>query len=130
MYLKLKRTNNRLVDNFRITSKNSVEHVTPQNPEQKQDEIPAEILHKFGNLALVTKSINSEMSNKGFSIKKVEFEHRYRGKGVSLKLEEIYKNDHWQQSEILEHQVQMMEDLHQYMQLIGSEVALRNKFMR
>ena len=130
LYLKLKRTNNRLVDNFRITSKNSVEHVTPQNPEQKQDEIPAEILHKFGNLALVTKSINSEMSNKGFSIKKVEFEHRYRGKGVSLKLEEIYKNDHWQQSEILEHQVQMMEDLHQYMQLIGSEVALRNKFMR
>lgn len=130
LYLKLKRTNNRLVDNFRITSKNSVEHVTPQNPEQKQDEIPAEILHNFGNLALVTKSINSEMSNKGFSIKKVEFEHRYRGKGVSLKLEEIYKNDHWQQSEILEHQVQMMEDLHQYMQLIGSEVALRNKFMR
>lgn len=130
LYLKLKRTNNRLVDNFRITSKNSVEHVTPQNPEHKQDEIPAEILHNFGNLALVTKSINSEMSNKGFSIKKVEFEHRYRGKGVSLKLEEIYKNDHWQQSEILEHQVQMMEDLHQYMQLIGSEVALRNKFMR
>ena len=130
LYLKLKRTNNRLVDNFRITSKNSVEHVTPQNPEQKQDEIPAEILHNFGNLALVTKSLNSEMSNKGFSIKKVELEHRYRGKGVSLKLEEIYKNDHWQQSEILEHQVQMMEDLHQYMQLIGSEVALRNKFMR
>jgi hypothetical protein len=81
LYLKLKRTNNRLVDNFRITSKNSVEHVTPQNPEQKQDEIPAEILHNFGNLALVTKSLNSEMSNKGFSIKKVEFEHRYRGKG-------------------------------------------------
>jgi uncharacterized protein with ParB-like and HNH nuclease domain len=130
LYLKLKRTNGRLVDNFRITSKNSVEHVTPQNPEQKHDEIPTDLLHNFGNLALVTKSINSELSNKGFSIKKVEFEHRYKGKGVSLKLEEIYKNDHWQQSEILEHQVQMMEDLHQYMQLIGSEVALRNKFMR
>lgn len=130
LYLKLKRTNGRLVDNFRITSKNSVEHVTPQNPEQKHDEIPTDLLHNFGNLALVTKSINSELSNKGFSIKKVEFEHRYKGKGVSLKLEEIYKNDHWQQSEILEHQIQMMEDLHQYMQLIGSEVALRNKFMR
>ena len=130
LYLKLKTKNSRLVENFRITSKNSVEHVTPQNPEQKHDEIPSDMLHNFGNLALVTKSINSEMSNKGFSIKKVEFEYRYKGNGVSLKLEEIYKNDHWQQSEILEHQVQMMEDLHQYMQLIGSEVALRNKFMR
>lgn len=130
LYLKLKRTNNRLVDNFRITSKNSVEHVTPQNPEQKQDEIPAEILHNFGNLALVTKSINSEMSNKGFSIKKVEFEHRYRGKGVSLKLEEIYKNDHWHEHEISYHQKQMIEDFNEYMQLIGSKVVLKNEFIR
>lgn len=92
LYLKLKTKNSRLVENFRITSKNSVEHVTPQKPEQKHDEIPSDMLHNFGNLALVTKSINSEMSNKGFSIKKVEFEHRYKGNGVSLKLEEIYKN--------------------------------------
>lgn len=130
LYLKLKRTNSRLVDNFRITSKNSVEHVTPQNPEQKQDEIPAEILHNFGNLALVTKSINSEMSNKGFSIKKVEFEHRYRGKGVSLKLEEIYKNNHWHEHEISYHQKQMIEDFNEYMQLIGSKVVLKNEFIR
>lgn len=130
LYIKLKRTNNRLVDNFRITSKNSVEHVTPQNPEQKQDEIPAEILHNFGNLALVTKSINSEMSNKGFSIKKVEFEHRYRGKGVSLKLEEIYKNDHWHEHEISYHQKQMIADFNEYMQLIGSKVVLKNEFIR
>lgn len=130
LYLKLKRTNSRLVDNFRITSKNSVEHVTPQNPEQKQDEIPTDILHNFGNLALVTKSINSEMSNKGFSIKKVEFEHRYRGKGVSLKLEEIYKNDHWHEHEISYHQKQMIEDFNEYMQLIGSKVVLKNEFIR
>lgn len=121
LYIKLKRTNNRLVDNFRITSKNSVEHVTPQNPEQKQDEIPAEILHNFGNLALVTKSINSEMSNKGFSIKKVEFEHRYRGKGVSLKLEEIYKNDHWHEHEISYHQKQMIEDFNEYLRTISDK---------
>lgn len=130
LYLKLKRTNSRLVDNFRITSKNSVEHVTPQNPEQKQDEIPTDILHNFGNLALVTKSINSEMSNKGFSIKKVEFEHRYRGKGVSLKLEEIYKNNHWHEHEISYHQKQMIEDFNEYMQLIGSKVVLKNEFIR
>ncbi|AVF45176.1 DUF262 domain-containing HNH endonuclease family protein [Acinetobacter baumannii] len=127
LYLKHKRMNSRLVDNFRITSKNSVEHVTPQNPEQKQDEIPAEILHNFGNLALVTKSINSEMSNKGFSIKKIEFEHRYRGKGVSLKLEEIYKNDHWHEHEISYHQKQMIEDFNEYMQLIGSKVSCFEK---
>lgn len=122
LYLKLKRTNNPLIDNFKITSKNSVEHVTPQNPEQKQDEIPDEILHNFGNLALVTKSINSEMSNKGFSIKKVEFEHRYKGKGVSLKLEEIYKNDRWHEHEIFNHQKQMIEDFNEYMRAVSNKM--------
>lgn len=119
LYLKLKTTNSRLVENFRITSKNSVEHITPQNPEQKHDEIPPDLLHNFGNLALVTKSINSEMSNKGFSIKKVEFEHRYKGNGVSLKLEEIYKNDHWHEYEINSHQKQMIEDFNEYLRTIS-----------
>ncbi len=121
LYLKLKRKNSPLVDNFRMTSKNSVEHVTPQNPEQKQDEIPAEILHNFGNLALVTKSINSEMSNKGFSIKKVEFEHRYKGKGVSLKLEDIFAKTQWKEDEIKVHQQQMIDDFNEYMKSVSSQ---------
>lgn len=121
LYLKLKTKNSRLVENFRITSKNSVEHVTPQKPEQKHDEIPSDMLHNFGNLALVTKSINSEMSNKGFSIKKVEFEHRYKGNGVSLKLEEIYKNDHWHEYEIKSHQKQMIEDFNEYLRTISDK---------
>ena len=121
LYLKLKRNNSSLVDNFRITSKNSVEHVTPQNPEQKQDEIPSEILHNFGNLALVTKSINSEMSNKGFSIKKVEFEHRYKGKGVSLKLEDIFAKTQWKEDEIKVHQQQMIDDFNEYMKSVSSQ---------
>lgn len=121
LYLKLKTANSQLIENFRITSKNSVEHVTPQNPEQKHDEIPTDLLHNFGNLALVTKSINSEMSNKGFSIKKVEFEHSYKGKGVSLKLEEIYKNDHWNEYEINFHQKQMIEDFNEYLSMINAK---------
>ncbi|MEN8547573.1 DUF262 domain-containing HNH endonuclease family protein [Acinetobacter soli] len=121
LYLKLKTANSQLIENFRITSKNSVEHVTPQNPEQKHDEIPTDLLHNFGNLALVTKSINSEMSNKGFSIKKVEFEHRYKGNGVSLKLEEIYKNDHWNEYEIKSHQKQMIEDFNEYLNMINAK---------
>lgn len=121
LYLKLKRNNSSLVDNFRITSKNSVEHVTPQNPEQKQDEIPSEILHNFGNLALVTKSINSEMSNKGFSIKKVEFEHRYKGKGISLKLEDIFAKTQWKEDEIKIHQQLMIDDFNEYMKSVSSQ---------
>lgn len=121
LYLKLKRKNSPLVDNFRMTSKNSVEHVTPQNPEQKQDKIPVEILHNFGNLALVTKSINSEMSNKGFSIKKVEFEHRYKGKGVSLKLEDIFAKARWKEDEIKVHQQQMIDDFNEYMKSVSSQ---------
>lgn len=93
-----------------------MEHVTPQNPENPKDAIPDELLHSFGNLALVTRSINSEMSNKGFSIKKAEFEHRYQGKGVSLKLEDIYANGKWQYDEITKHHEQMITDFNWYLQ--------------
>ena len=121
LYLKLKRTNSRLVDNFKITAKNSVEHVTPQNPEQKQDEIPTDILHNFGNLALVTKSINSELSNDGFSIKKEKFKQRHKGKGVSLKLEDVFANTQWKEAEIKAHQQKMIDDFNEYMRLVCSQ---------
>lgn len=69
----------------------------------------------FGNLALVTRSLNSEMSNKGFSIKKAEFEERHRGQGISLKLEDIYANTRWRESEINLHLERMIHSLNDYL---------------
>lgn len=126
LYLKLKAQGSKLVDNFRMTAKNSVEHVTPQNPEQTRDTIPDALLHNFGNLALVTRSINSEMSNKGFSIKKVEFEHRHKGKGVSLKLESIFENNRWQEAEIIAHRGQMITAFNDYLDAVASKTKELN----
>ena len=115
LYLKLKTENKVGMDDFRITSKNSVEHITPQNPEKAGDRIADELLHNFGNLALVTRSLNSEMSNKGFSIKKAEFLERYSGRGVSLKLEDVYANTQWQHAEIKQHQNRMTAAFQEYL---------------
>ncbi|WP_394144743.1 DUF262 domain-containing protein [Vibrio atypicus] len=109
LYLKLKEERSPLVDDYRVTSKNSVEHVTPQNPRIKQDAIPDILLHRFGNLALVTGKINSEMTDDGFSIKKAKFIERHHGKGVSLKLEDVYSNAQWKENEIKHHHQKMID---------------------
>jgi len=58
--------------NFRITSKNSVEHIYPQHPEFK-DELVKEFLDNFGNLVLLSVSQNSEYSRKSFEEKRGAF---------------------------------------------------------
>ncbi|MBD2797794.1 DUF262 domain-containing protein [Xenorhabdus sp. 18] len=122
LYLKLKGQEGASVDGFRMTAKNSVEHVTPQNPEKASDCLPDVLLHNFGNLALVTRSLNSAMSNKGFSIKKAEFEERHRGQGISLKLEDIYANSRWQEAEIKSHQERMIHLFNDYLTSVERQV--------
>ncbi|MGI2024506.1 DUF262 domain-containing protein [Shewanella glacialipiscicola] len=123
LYLKLKAKKNNLADNFRMTAKNSVEHVTPQNPRIPQDTIPADLLHTFGNLALVTGSINSEMTDDGFTIKKAKFEERHKGKGVSLKLEDIYSNKQWKKDEIKDHHQKMISDFNLYIKTVNDKTT-------
>jgi len=118
LYRKLKKANSRLVDNFRMTAKNSVEHVAPQHPELDKDKVVGDVLDCFGNLALVTRSLNSEMSNKGYGIKQAEFKSRYQGNGVCLKLEFIYKHGNWQKVEIEAHQREMIGYFDEYLSII------------
>jgi uncharacterized protein with ParB-like and HNH nuclease domain len=58
--------------NFRITSKNSVEHIFPQNPEF-QEKMDTEYLDNFGNLVLLSVSQNSEYSRKSVKEKREAF---------------------------------------------------------
>lgn len=123
LYLKLKEERSPLVDDFRVTSKNSVEHVTPQNPRIKQDAIPDALLHRFGNLALVTGSINSEMTDDGFSIKKAKFIERHHGKGISLKLEDVYSNTQWKEKEIKRHHQKMIVAFNLYLKNVTEKTT-------
>lgn len=58
--------------NFRITSKNSVEHIYPQQPEF-QEKLDKEYLDNFGNLVLLSVSQNSEYSRKSVNEKREAF---------------------------------------------------------
>ncbi|SFG29775.1 DUF262 domain-containing protein [Neptunomonas qingdaonensis] len=125
LYLQMKSDSrrSRLIDSFRMTAKNSVEHIAPQHPENEMDKVEAEVLHCFGNLALVTRSINSEMSNKGFGIKRAEFLHRHQGKGVSLKLEHVFETEQWLKPDIQVHQDQMIQLFDDYMKDVTVQVG-------
>lgn len=49
---------------FKLTAKNSVEHISPQTQKNTDTNTVSEaMLNKFGNLSLVSRSINSEYSN-------------------------------------------------------------------
>uniref|UniRef100_UPI003F49089D GmrSD restriction endonuclease domain-containing protein n=1 Tax=Cupriavidus necator TaxID=106590 RepID=UPI003F49089D len=45
---------------LRLTAKNSVEHISPQTPSKRDDNRADQMMDRFGNLALVSRSINSE----------------------------------------------------------------------
>jgi uncharacterized protein with ParB-like and HNH nuclease domain len=95
---------------YRITSKNSVEHVFPQNEEYKTKldglNDGTDWLNCFGNLALLSVGQNSSYSNQDVDKKRIDFNR----KDVfdSLKLAKIYANPNWNTNEIKEHQEEMI----------------------
>lgn len=60
---------------YRIASRNSVEHVHPQN-EEYQQQLPREKLDSFGNLVLLSPGENSSYSNQTVKKKKADFEDK------------------------------------------------------
>lgn len=94
---------------YRITSKNSVEHVHPQNEEFRRT-LPDELLHGFGNLVLLSPGENSSYSNLAVLKKQAAF--RAKPKYDSLKLAHIFhvlgKGDNWGQEQIDKHAKAML----------------------
>lgn len=111
LYLDLKKSGlrNSWIDNYRITAKNSVEHISPQSLKRVNR------MHDFGNLALVSRNINSEFSDKSVAEKRAYFKDKHQGKGVSLKLEYVYEYDQWTDTEVIEHKNKMVEKFQSYL---------------
>jgi uncharacterized protein with ParB-like and HNH nuclease domain len=86
---------------YRITSKNSIEHVFPQN-EENNKEIEKNILDSFGNLALLSVGQNSSYSNQDVAKKRIDFNNK--STYDSLKLAKIYSKDSWNSEQIKQHQ--------------------------
>lgn len=105
---------------YRITRKNSIEHVFPRNHEFNHTISPDadehnSLLNSFGNLGLLSTSQNSSYSNQDVEKKKIDFERKpvYD----SLKLAKIYESsdvETWQQAQIKQHAKDMIELLEMY----------------
>lgn len=103
---------------FRITAKNSVEHISPRTQQDTDtNTVSLNMLNNFGNLALVSRNINSEYSNKPFNEKRQQFINKNREKLDSLKMDLIYSNEFWNDNLAQQHQDEMTEILKQYLGL-------------
>lgn len=101
---------------YRITSKNSVEHVHPQN-EEYHHELENSPLNAFGNLVLLSPGENSSYSNQTVAKKKADFDSKPRYD--ALKLKDIFEtytqsNGQWSAIEIDKHQHSMLKLLEKH----------------
>jgi len=107
---------------FRMTAKNSVEHISPQNPESfDSNTVSPEVLNSFGNLSLVSRSINSEYSNKPYAEKRARFTEKNRVVVDSLKMDLIYGNKSWSDALAKSHQAEMLGYFETYFSKVEKE---------
>lgn len=101
---------------YRITSRNSVEHIYPQNPENtiQHPQLAEDKLHSFGNLVLLSVAQNSEYSNKSVQVKRSMFKEK-RETYDTLKSVEIFdKYEDWNSNSIESHKQDMINQLIQH----------------
>ncbi|MFJ4375112.1 DUF262 domain-containing protein [Pseudomonas japonica] len=94
---------------YRITSKNSIEHVHPQH-EEFGVELAKDHLDSFGNLVLLSPSENSSYSNQRVGKKREDFKGKPRYD--SLKLAHIFSGKadmNWDVPDIARHQARMLD---------------------
>ena len=103
---------------FRFTAKNSIEHISPQNAQEVDtDKVDNyEVRNGFGNLALVSRSINSEYGNRPFNEKRKQFWNRNQKQLDSLKMVLIYINENWNDQRAIEHRDVMIQLIKTYFQ--------------
>jgi len=105
-----------------MTAKNSVEHISPQKPRYYDKyKVSEDRLNDFGNLVLVSRSINSEAGNNIYTTKRSEF--LAKPKPDSLKSSLIYENPTWSDKLCDEHREKMKSYLERYFEetILGEE---------
>lgn len=99
---------------FRFAAKSSVEHISPQTPTERDENRVDQALDHFGNLALVSRSINSEYGNLPYNEKRQRFYNKNKARLDSLKMALIYENETWNDDNAFVHQNQMIEFMNLY----------------
>jgi hypothetical protein len=98
-------------DKFEFTTRSSVEHYYPQNPVSNIDVLDQNILDMFGNLCLISRSKNSTLGRYMPLAKK---EHYFKVKPDSLKQKLMMNEEIWEEKQIEDHTVFMIDKLKNY----------------
>lgn len=99
---------------YRIVSRNSVEHVHPQN-EEFRDAMENSLLHCFGNLALLNPGQNSSYSNQKSSKKKIDFESKSTYDSLKLKrIFDLMGNSNWTEQKVKKHRAEMLDIMREH----------------
>jgi hypothetical protein len=108
-----------IINNFEFTFRSSVEHFYPQHPMDGHTKLDESVLHRFGNLCLISHSKNSRLSNLQPSAKQEHFAASLSHNQIdSLKLysmlnmlktsKDSSNNIRWGEAQIIEHEQQML----------------------
>lgn len=110
--------------NYRMTKKNSVEHISPQNRRDYDENTLCDVnetlsddqikkrIDDFGNLVLLAVGMNSEYSNKSFREKRTSFIEKKRLD--SLKSALIFENEIWNWDLCEQHRKEMIKLFEEY----------------
>ncbi len=113
-----------VANNYVFIQNRSIEHIAPQTPKEysnliwKDEEEDIDIMNSFGNLAMISQSLNSELLNSSYDVKRAHV-HSFLG-GVnstieSLKLLCAYTKGDWNREIIKDHGKEMFEMLQKHM---------------
>jgi uncharacterized protein with ParB-like and HNH nuclease domain len=97
------------IESFEFAFRSSVEHYYPQNPKPGAVKIPVskDYLNQFGNLCLISRSKNSELSNYSPLAKAEHYEQSSTIESLKQRLM-MRKRDNWDEKAIMEHQEEMI----------------------
>lgn len=102
-------------DKFDFTYRTSVEHFYPQRPMPGYEPLPTEYLNSFGNLCLISSSMNSKFSN---NMPKAKYDNfgssEEMRSALSLKLQEMMervKDGEWEIDQIKAHYEEARENI-------------------
>lgn len=109
---------------FKITSKTSIEHISPQRSqdhdknlvwsEKDTDEEKWKKLDDFGNLVLISPGMNSEYSNKPYRVKRSMFKEKLPQLD-SLKSDIIFDQDTWSWDKCIAHKRSVIKLFEEYL---------------
>lgn len=102
-----------IANNYVFRANRSIEHIAPQTPKDDSNvKLKDEVLHLFGNLAMISSGQNSSLQNASYEVKKAHIESFINGSVggsiESLKLLKILEFETWNENIVKQHHNEMV----------------------